>query len=579
MASPLMNILTRNALAQLAGPRSFSRGEAYFAEGAVRGLAEDEGVITAKVQGTRAYKVALRAQQGRLGFSCTCPAAAEGGFCKHAVAVGLAWLAGDVEAQPPSRGRPQEQPVTLKDVRAWVEAQSREALAALVMEALRDDDRLRQHLFLEVAKAGKRGVNLATFRAAIEAAAEPDDFIGYREAYEHAAGIEAVIDSVEVLLRDGHAAEVVELAEYALGLVEASMGMIDDSSGTMGGVLHRLQGLHLAACKAAEPDPAALAERLFSWELRSDFETFLGAAQTYAAVLGKAGLARYRELAEAEWAKVPPLAPGGRGSDPYPHRFRITHLMETLARQTGDVEALVAIKRQDLSYAYSYLGIAELYRQAGQPDRALEWAERGLAAFPDRTDSRLREFLADEYHRRGRHQDAVELAWANFAERPALENYRALQAHADQASAWPATRDRALAFVREQIGEDGRRGGWRTDRSRLVEIYLWEKDAEAAWREATEGGCAEDLWQQLAAQREEKHPQDAIAVYQRLAEAAATRKNNQAYEEARGHLKKIRGLMVGLGQEAAFARYLASVRAAHKPKRNLMKLLDAERWD
>jgi hypothetical protein len=38
--------------------------------------------------------------------------------------------------------------------------------------------------------------------------------------------------------------------------------------------------------------------------------------------------------------------------------------METLARRSGDVEAIVAVKKRDLSSAYDYLQIAETYRQA-----------------------------------------------------------------------------------------------------------------------------------------------------------------------------------------------------------------------
>jgi uncharacterized Zn finger protein len=40
----------------MAGERSFERGEDYFFNGQVKALAEHEGTITAKVQGTRPYR-------------------------------------------------------------------------------------------------------------------------------------------------------------------------------------------------------------------------------------------------------------------------------------------------------------------------------------------------------------------------------------------------------------------------------------------------------------------------------------------------------------------------------------------
>ncbi len=44
------------------------------------------------------------------------------------------------------------------------------------------------------------------------------------------------------------------------------------------------------------------------------------------------------------------------------------------------------------------------------------------------------------------------------------------------------------------------------------------------------------------------------------------RKNNEAYRDTIGLLRKARGLMVRLGREAEFAVYLEAVRAAHKPR-------------
>jgi hypothetical protein len=81
--------------------------------------------------------------------------------------------------------------------------------------------------------------------------------------------------------------------------------------------------------------------------------------------------------------------------------------MEALARATGDVDELVAIKSRDLSVAYHFLEIAQVCLDVGRDDEALDWAERGVRAFPIATDARLREFLADLYHRRSRHDDAM----------------------------------------------------------------------------------------------------------------------------------------------------------------------------
>ncbi|MGH9340604.1 MAG: SWIM zinc finger family protein [Acidobacteriota bacterium] len=583
-SSTLCGLLDRRALRRMAGGRSFERGEDYFAGGRVGSLTEHGGTIIAKVRGARPYQVKLWSADGEVQYSCTCPVGRDDAFCKHCVAVALAWLDQGQPAHAPGK-KAAKPAVTMDDVRAYLAGREKSALVDMLMDQAMDDDRLRRRLFMEAARTSPRGFNVATFRRAIDEAVDSGGFVDYHSAYGYASGIEEAIDSIEDLLKEGHASEVIGLAEHALEAVEKAMGFVDDSDGHMGGILERLQEIHLKACKKAKPDSEELAKSLFSWELRTDWGIFFGAAETYAGVLGEKGLTVYRKLAEAEWAKVPSLGPRQDDAQKYGKRRRITHIMEKLAFQSGNVEAIVAVKKRDLSSAYDYLRIAETYKKARKHDLALEWAERGLRAFPERTDSRLREFLADEYHRLSRHDDAMDVVWAQFVESPALEPYRNLKRHADKSHQWKAWRPRALDFLRQSVAKakretQGDRRAWsrRSEHTELVRVFLWEKDVEAAWREANEGGCSNDLWMELAAKRERDHPEDALPVYQRQIEPTLNRKNNEAYREAVGLLKTVQRLMTRLDRKSDFARYLESVRATHKPKRNFMKLLDRGKW-
>jgi len=170
----------------------------------------------------------------------------------------------------------------MDDVRGYLKGQEKDALIDTLMERAVDDDRLRQRLLMKAAKKAPKGLGLATYRHAIDEAVDVGEFVDYRGAFDYARGIEEVIDSVEDFLKDGHAAEVIELSEHALEAVENAMGSVDDSDGDLGGVLDRLQELHHQACKKARPDPEALAKRLFKWELNTDYDVFFGAASTYA---------------------------------------------------------------------------------------------------------------------------------------------------------------------------------------------------------------------------------------------------------------------------------------------------------
>jgi uncharacterized Zn finger protein len=565
----LAKLLTRGTLLELAGETYFERGEEYRLRGLVRSLDERGEGITARVLGTYEYRVKLRAGDDELRYSCTCPLGVDGIFCKHCVAAGLAWI----EGRKGRQGGTGEPAFAMGDVRAYLERRDRDALVRIILERAEDDDLLRERLLMLAAGENPEGPDLATFRRIIEEVFDPGGPPDPYSDWEDMQRVENVVESIAGLLEKGFAEEAIELAEHALGVAERAMDYYPD--GYMSGVMRDLEELHHAACERAKPEPVALARRLFEWELRGHYDVFFEAAETYADVLGERGLAEYRRLAEEEWARISRIGPGQRDPEGYGRRSRITRIMQTLARRSGDVEELVAVKSRDLSHSHAYMEIAEVYRLAGRHDEALEWAERGVRDFPD-PDPRLREFLAAEYRRRNRPEDAMEVIWEEFAARPHLDNYRKLKAYTDRLEDWTAWRKKALEHLRERIAEmKEKQGRWyRVDHSILVRIFLWEGRYEEAWQEAREGGCSPDLWLQLAARREKDHPEDAISVYRSRIEAAIEQKNKKAYREARDLLIKVRELMRRLDREPEFAAYLDSIRAAHRRKRNLMALLE-----
>ncbi len=569
-------------LKRMAGLESFTRGRIYYDNGHVRAISRDADLITARVSGTHDYRVKLWMEAGEFDYSCTCPMGQDGAFCKHCVAAALAAL--DESRREARRPLGSEREVTLKDVRDMLMSRDREAMADMVLGWAKTDDRLRERLLLAAARETKAGVNLTAFRRAISNAFDAGDFVDYHGMASYAHDADEVIDQIEAIRGDGHAEAAIELSEHALKCAERAMGSMDDSDGYMHGILERLQELHCRACVDAKPDPVALAEKLFAWEMGSDWEVFLGAAARYSKVLGASGLAVYRKLAEAKWAKVPSRAPGARDSGSYGSHFRITYIMETLAGLTRDVEARVAVMSRDLSSPYNFLRIAETYKEAGKRDKALEWAQRGLEEFPKQRDSRLREFLAGEYHHRKRHEEAMQLVWANFSDHHSLQAYQNLAEHARRAGAWDAWRERALAEIRERIEARKRterpRGYWSSPfgyddgRSTLVEVFLYEKDPEAAWREAQEGGCSDHLWLELARLREQDHPEDAVKIYFQRVDPLVQQTNNRAYEDAVSMLGKVQKLTAGLGQQAEFNDRVMLLRTTYKAKRNFIKLLD-----
>jgi hypothetical protein len=323
------------------------------------------------------------------------------------VAVGFAWLAecdgGDVPKAKSGR-KTRSDPWCV--IREYLERQSPATLIDLLMEAAHRDDRTFESLRLKAERTGGSACAIAAFCGAIDRATNIAGFVDWHGAGGFSGGLDELANSLAELLKPDSAAMLVELAEYAVDRIENSLEQMDDSDGAAGDVVVGLGNLHHEACRMARPDAAALAARLFRLQtiLPIGFCSF--DPLTYRDVLGDAGMRGYRESLAAEWSKIKPRF----SSDPFkPRRFHITRLMEKLAEADGDIEQLVAIKAHDLSSAHRYLEIAEIWAKARRQDKALEWAELGLAAFPERTDNRLRDFVAAAWLKRGRRDEALQV--------------------------------------------------------------------------------------------------------------------------------------------------------------------------
>jgi uncharacterized Zn finger protein len=154
MPDYLLNNLNRLMLLELAGKRSFERGEDYFDEERVRSLVEFEGMLAATVEGTEDYRVKLMVGSSGLTFSCECPYADDGNFCKHCVAVGLAWLA-QRDAQKGS-GEGLAGISGLNGARAFLEKQDKATLVEMILREALDNERACERL-IEAARANSPG--------------------------------------------------------------------------------------------------------------------------------------------------------------------------------------------------------------------------------------------------------------------------------------------------------------------------------------------------------------------------------------------------------------------------------------
>jgi uncharacterized Zn finger protein len=567
-------VLTSALIRGLAEDRYYERGLAYLQQGKVTSLQLDGSRIRAVVAGNEDYDVVFGTRENRLDYRCSCPLGGDGEFCKHCVAAGLAWLK---QKSKPAKAQKKGSSagISSQDIAAALQQEEKETLVGWIVQWAEEDDAFQRKVVRAAAPRLDSSGLIAQTKAALQKALQVRRFMERRDMRAYAAGVQAALDEVEDLLERGHAPAVIELSEWGLRKFGAAVENVDDSSGYMGELRERMRELHLDACTAAPPDPVALGEKLFMLEWTSQWDEWSRSPERYADVLGVKGLAAFRKKAEAEWAKLPQATEKETGV-PRKQIFQLTRIMESLARQSGDVEAQVAVVARDLSSNYAYLRIAQLYRDAGKHDEAMDWAQRGAAREEGPHTSTLRLFVAEEHQRRGYHADALRIVWVEFRQRPSLESYKTLQRFARAAEEWEDWRAQAWTLMQRKSMEAAEKGQW-VDASLVVEIMLHEEKAEGAWQAAVAGGCREDLWLALASLREQEHPEDAARVYLAQAERTIANARKNRYDAGVALLEKAGSLLHSCGKGAEFDRYLQELLLRFKLKTNLMKRVTERR--
>ncbi|MFJ5643478.1 SWIM zinc finger domain-containing protein [Streptomyces sp. NPDC093223] len=553
---------TEDDLRRAAGPESFSRGEDYA--GAVHGLDIGETSIRAAVPGRETYRAELVVTR-RTGLtgSCDCPYGADGHFCKHCVAVGLAALRQTSPVAPPSADDPvpvppsAPTPRTSQDlVTPWVESLDRDTLLALLNEESAADSGLRDRLLLRarVAQADR-----AEVRDLVKGLLAPGTFAhdGHAERALYIQDVARAATILRALIAAGRAPEAVDGARWALWRLAEVYESADDAD-ELFTPLHDLVAVHLRACEAARPDPDPTARWLVGHLLGPlGMMTPVDPAE-YGDILGPLGLARALGLATEAWRNDP--------------TDKAARLRERLLKARGDVDALVAAYADDLAPdGATHLRIALELDEAGRAGEALEWAERGLRTAGERRDvnQQLVEWTCVRHVRAGRLDDALAVRRTRFRAHGSLSSYRSLRSAARVCGRWEEERDAALELLRG----NGHHGGFGRSSRLLVDVLLDEGEVDAAW-EAAAGHADDRQLRTLADRMRDQRPADALAVYLRLLEPLKQSTKDEAYQEITRLLRSVRACHHRLGTPDEFSRHMAALRTELKRKRKLMQLLD-----
>ncbi len=537
-------MIDREQIRELAGDGAFGRGEAYFAQDRVAVSSQGVTGFDATARGTSRYRLWLRQKGDAIQFDCSCPAAADGSFCKHLVAAALVWIQardGDGPAAPAD------------DLLSALLNEPRERLAEWLYQAAMSDAGLAKQLRLRLSS------DPAALKKSLSALLNTGGFLDWRRSQDYAQRLDTPLDILESLLeRDPD--QCFELSDYVLNRLLRIYERADDSGGMIGERMHDFAELHARAAAKTELSGARLAAALHKLKKREDWNLFPLAR--YWDVLGSKGQAAYLRRVDKEVSALPEPADEGDISTRI-ERDQVLARREEVARCQGDFDTLIELLSRDLSSGYDYQKIAQACRAFGHDALAMSWAERGLKAYPNWPG--MRRLLAQEYQRAGLGDEARELLWQDFRHRPGPDTWQHLKtAGADQ---WLEIRQQALNELaeREPRLDDGRH-----DASLRLQLLLEDEALEEALELATAQAAHPRVLSALARSVATQHPKPAAGLYRRAADAELPRADAKSYK----HVVPLINAAAQLDDSTETRDWIEQIRSRYNNRPKLMGMMD-----
>ncbi|MGP9797594.1 SWIM zinc finger family protein [Halomonas sp. 86] len=564
-------LISDSQLVMLAGDAAFSRGVQYYQQGMVIHWDKSGSTISADVEGSELYHVALTLTKQGLSGGCNCPASEDIDFCKHCVAVALAFRAEQAKQAQRVEGD------TSDRIHAYVGSLDKPSLVEALLSLIENDPVLYQQWSLK-ADAALGVLDHKALKKRITAAFPINrGLFRYSQVSHYFSKAEAVIEQLAEQVPQLPSVKSLALVDYALARMDKALETIDDSGGFRFHCEHLLHTLHIKTVKRLDWPADKLADYLYEKSFGGEEDRYPPIPDAYLDVLNQASQNAYHERLQQALDELPNQTATMKWDD----RYRLTRLREPLlkrAQAAGDLPAILALYQKTISDEKDCLEAAELCIAYEAWDQVAAWLTYAAECEAKNNHrwrlERNRLEIRLKLHR-GEADAAAEQQWGIYQHTQQLEDYRQLVTLIEAHQLATDYRQRACDWLLKCITQPSEKMPfYQVQRAKdsLLEIYLHEGRLDDAQALCAEHKVSAHLLYQLA--KALPSPDAQIPLYLRLVRLYVEQTNKQGYRQGIALLKELKKSLQTPAQYSAFAHMLTQLHSEFKAKRNFIKWLN-----
>ncbi len=506
---------------------------------------------------------------------------------------------------PASKRVPKQRSNRQPSVRSWLEKQPKKELVEFILEVAQEYPRIHEDLANRAnLKQGKVNPVRESIRRDIEAL-EPDwqDY----DAFDADSDFAHIAEQMAALLDAGYADDVVELGETFLQLAPQRYEYSHYDDWDIASGIAECLDIILAALSRSSLPPVEQLLWYIDAEQKDEYGVFDGTED----------FIKKRGYKKADWQVVADELEKRLQAQPVPRdnaifsghyqRENLSRWLQTALEKGGRQTDIIDLLQREAPITHCYDKLVSALLTAGREQEAHDWIVKGFAKTIDELPGiawRLAEQLRDLAKRKKQYADIASLLALEFFYRPDTTLYCKLEKATKRLQCWPAVRESLLAYLETGVRPDlqatkGRKtkatsSNWPLppsdlllpkskrvanlfpDTDVLVSIAMHEKrpDDVLKWYHLSKKGrWCHDTDNSVAEAVKSTHPDEALAIWKRVAEWEIARVKPAAYKVAATYLKKIRALYRKRKRTDEWNTYLLNLRQQHKAKRRLIEIL------